>query len=517
MECIDSLIEELERPSSVVAFEAERESEQGIIPRAEFKLRQDGWDNKTRSEGRPCSRIACRKESRWRLAMNLTDAQERATVLQSTLYQSAKRAPARRYHALYDKLFREDVLWVAWENVRRNGGAAGPDGVSIKSISSEGVPAFLSSLAQELKERRYRPSPVLRVEIPKGGGKPRPLGIPTVKDRVVQAAAKLVLEPIFEADFAEQSYGFRPGIGQPEALASVGEAARKNFRFVVDADIEGFFDTLDHERLMAALRRRISDGALLRLIWMWLKAGVFVGGVLADTGQGTPQGGVLSPLLANIYLHGFDTAHQGQHLFLGRLTRYADDFVIQCGTRHHAEKALAWAQEQMAALGLRLHPEKTRIVEDSQEGFDFLGFHHRRIPLRACPSHLYPAIWPSRKACQKFRDRLKELLRRQGYVHKREDWQKLQGSINRYLRGFGQYFRKGRYHQALGGLDFYVSERVARHLARSQPVGKKRRRRRWTWYARWLGQSRLLVKLAGRAGWSANPYRGQANIRWKAV
>jgi RNA-directed DNA polymerase len=449
--------------------------------------------------------------------MDLANAQERATVLQSTLYQSAIQAPARRFHALYDKLYREDVLRVAWEHVRRNKGAAGPDGISIETIQSGGVPSFLASLARELKEKRYRPQPVRRVEIPKGKGKTRPLGIPNVKDRVVQAAAKIVLEPIFEADFTEQSYGFRPGIGQPEALAAVHENARRNFRFVVDADIEGFFDNLDHEQLMEALRRRISDRAVLRLIWMWLKAGVFVGGVLTETGQGTPQGGVISPLLANIYLHRFDCAHQSQHGFIGRLTRFADDFVIQCGTRQHAEKALAWVREQMAALGLRLHPDKTRIVDDSQEGYDFLGFHHRRIRGRTNPSRTYPATWPSRKACQKFRDRLKELLRREGYAHDREDWKALRDSVNRYLRGYGQYFRRGRYYRTLSSLDLYVRVRLARHLARGQPTGKKRSHRTWPRYARWLGSTHQLLQLAGRDGWPSNPYRGRANVRWRAV
>ena len=228
--------------------------------------------------------------------------QDKTTVLQSTLYQAAKRAPQRRFHALYDKLSLPYVLQSAWETVRRNDGAAGIDQQTLEQIEAAGVAPFLAEIATSLREKTYRPQPVRRVEIPKGNDptQMRPLGIPTVRDRVVQAAAKLVLEPIFEADFAEVSFGFRPGRGQHDALAVVAENARKGYRWVVDGDIKQFFDTLDHQHLMAALRRRISDGELLRLIYRWLKAGYLWEGRYHDTDQGSPQGGVLSPLLANV-------------------------------------------------------------------------------------------------------------------------------------------------------------------------------------------------------------------------
>jgi RNA-directed DNA polymerase len=242
--------------------------------------------------------------------MNLKDAQEKTTVLQSKLYKVAKQAPRRRFHQLYDKLFREDVLWSAWYQVRANRGAPGIDGISIADIEALGAPQYLSDLGRELHQQTYKPQPVRRVEIPKANGKMRKLGIPTVRDRIVQAAAKLVLEPIFEADFKPVSFGFRPGMGQPEALTSVHWAAQNGYRFVVDADIEGFFDNLDHEQMMEALRRRISDGAVSRLIHYWLKAGVYVGFLWNETDQGTPQGGVISPLLANIYLHGLDASFE---------------------------------------------------------------------------------------------------------------------------------------------------------------------------------------------------------------
>lgn len=257
--------------------------------------------------------------------------QDRTTVLQSKLYQAAKGDPSRPFHALYDKLFSGYVLQSAWELVRRNDGAAGIDRQTLADIEAQGVPAFLAGIAQSLQDKTYRPQPVPRVEIPKRGDptRTRPLGIPTVRDRVVQAAAKLLLEPIFEADFEGVSFGFRPEKGPLDALEAVYHHSRRGYRWVVDADIQQFFDTLDHQTLMAALRRRISDGEVLRLIYRWLKAGYLWEGEFHHTDQGSPQGGVLSPLLANVYLHGFDQAHGTQKSFLGRLTRYADDFVIR--------------------------------------------------------------------------------------------------------------------------------------------------------------------------------------------
>ena len=453
------------------------------------------------------------------MVMNLKDAREKTTVLQSKLYQTALKDPRRRFHQLYDKLFREDVLWSAWDQVRRNGGAPGIDGIRIADIEEAGVAQYLTILADELRRQAYLPPGVRRVEIPKGKGKTRLLGIPTVRDRIVQTAVKLVLEPIFEADFSPSSFGFRPGVGQPEALAGVHENARAGYRFVVDADIEGFFDHLDHDHMMACLRRRISDGAVLRLIYRWLKAGICVGFFREEADQGTPQGGVISPLLANIYLHGLDEAFTDPAKgFLGRLTRYADDLLIQCGSERHADRALTWLSSTLSQCGLRLSAAKTSIVNDAVEGFDFLGFHHRRVASTLGARALnYNLRWPSRKACQKFRDQIKALLGKAVWVKGVLEWRSLEAKLNAYLRGWGGYFRRSQGHRVLAKLDWYVQERVARYLARCQPSGKRRKRRRWQSFAQWLSTRGGLLRLSSPAGWTANTYRGMANIRWKAV
>jgi len=441
--------------------------------------------------------------------------QTRMTELQSKLYQAALRDPKRRFHALYDRLFLGYVLRSAWELVRKNQGAAGIDQQTLAQIEAEGIPEFLAGIAQALREKTYRPQPVRRVLIPKGAGKTRPLGIPTVRDRVVQAAAKLLLEPIFEADFEGCSFGFRPRVGQPEALAAVEDNARQGYRWVVDADIEQFFDTLDHQQLMTALRRRISDGELLRLIYRWLKAGYLLEGVYHDTEAGSPQGGVLSPLLANVYLHAFDQGHKSQKAFLGRLVRYADDFLIQCGTRQHAERALIWAREALAHLGLRLHPEKTQVVEDVREGFDFLGFHHRRVLLQRQQREMRGVLrWPSQRACQRFREALRQRVGCPGFT--RQQWGSVCRAVNAYLRGWVHYFRRGSSGRTFLKLDDWVVERVARNLARSQPTGKRRRRRPWVEYAAWLREHRPLHSLYQLQHATAPSYRGPAKVRWRA-
>jgi len=431
------------------------------------------------------------------------------------------RDKARRFHALHDKLYVPYVMRSAWEMVRKNRGACGIDGQTLTDIEAYGVDRFLEETAQSVREDTYRPEPVRRVHIPKPDGKLRPLGIPTVRDRVVQAAAKLILEPIFEADFEGCSFGFRPGIGAQEALGSVAESAQKGYRWVVDADIEQFFDNLDHQELMAALSRRIGDGAMLRLIYRWLKAGYLWEGSYHDTDQGSPQGGVLSPLLANVYLHTFDKAFGQQKAFIGRLTRYADDFVIQCGSEEMARRALAWAQEQLEKLKLRLHPEKTRIVNDREEGFDFLGFRHQRVVLgphvrKGAGKESYGVLrWPGKKAQNKFRAQIR--ARVGPPMRLRSCWKQVMRELRAYLVGWCQYYRHGQSGRVFQRLDYYVHERVSRNLARSQPTGKRRSRRKWGYYAerlaKWGKMPRLLTLQHGKFA----SYRGEANVMWRAV
>lgn len=406
---------------------------------------------------------------------------EKDTVreLQRALYRAAKADPRRRFHALHDKVYRRDVLERAWAQVRANKGAPGIDRITIAQIEQHGVDQLLDELARDLRSGSYRPQPARRVFIPKPGrpDERRPLSIPSVRDRIVQGAARIVIEPIFEADFLPSSFGFRPKKAAHDALQVLIDEAWRGRRWVVESDIANCFEAIPHDRLMSAIEERIVDRQVLKLLRSLLRAGVMEDGSVRRTDSGTPQGGVISPLLANVYLHRLDRRWQAEGS--GVLVRYADDLVVMCASEREAHDALVALRVILAGLGLEPNEAKTRIVHlaEGGEGIDFLGFHHRwlRASRQGARHVTFLARWPSQGATRRLRERVREVSAHHR-LHRSPD--EVATELNLLLGGWAAYFRYGNSARCFDKVQHYVRTRLALFIAR-----RYRRSRGFGWGA----------------------------------
>jgi RNA-directed DNA polymerase len=407
---------------------------------------------------------------------------DKIRTLQRKLYCKAKAEPAFRFYVLYDKICREDILRHAYGLARANAGAPGVDGVTFAQIEEQGLEAWLTGLREELVSKTYRPDPVRRVMIPKNGGGERALGIPTIRDRVVQTAAKLVLEPIFEADFEDNAYGYRPARGAADAVKDVYRHLRRGYTDVVDADLSGYFDSIPHDDLLKSVARRVADGSVLRLIKLWLKAPIeerdgdgkrrMVGG--KRNKRGTPQGGVASPLLANIYMNRFLKYWRRSgcgEAFRAYVVSYADDFVIL--SRGCAAEALTWTKGVMTKLGLTLNEAKTSLRDARQERFTFLGYSFGPHYPYNSRVRMHMSASPSKKSVQRLKAKVRELL----VPGNNDPWPEVRDDLNRTLRGWSSYFNLGSPVAAFRSVDHYVRERVRGFLARRHKVAGRGNRR----------------------------------------
>jgi group II intron reverse transcriptase/maturase len=434
-------------------------------------------------------------------------------VLQHALYRAAKADPGRRFHALRDKVFRRDVLWRAWVAVRRNNGAPGIDRTTLAQVEEYGVTRLLDELATELSDGRYRPLPARRVLIPKPGtSEQRPLSIPSVRDRIVQAAVKIVLEPIFEADMLGCSFGFRPKRSPHDALQVLIEESARGRRWVVETDVANCFTAIPHDKLMQAVEERVCDQAVLKLLRAMLRAGVMQDGQVRRPVTGAAQGGVISPLLCNVYLHRIDRVWSTREH--GVYVRFADDVLVMCKSREQAEAALQRLRDLLADLGLQPKEAKTRIVhlEVGGQGVDFLGFHHRLVRSRPRDGRrpfTFLARWPADKAMQHARDRVRELTARSRLPLRPEA---VVQDINLFLHGWAGYFRYGHSAERLSKIRHYVRQRVALFISKRH----RRSRHYGTWALLNFTPNEFgLIKLYGivvspRAGkpWREKPNAG---------
>jgi len=397
--------------------------------------------------------------------------------LQIKLYRKAKSEPEFRFYLLYDKVYRADVLLRAWTLAKANDGAPGVDGQTFEDIESEGVTEWLNGLGKDLREKTYRALPVRRVMIEKPGGGERPLGIPTIRDRVAQTAAKLILEPIFEADLEPSAYGYRPKRSAGDAIQEVDKLLYEGYTDVVDADLSKYFDTIPHSELLQCVARRVVDKHMLHLVKMWLTVPVeekdetgkkrLTGG--RDNDRGTPQGGVISPLLANLYMNrmlkGWKRTGRGEKL-RAHIVNYADDFVIL--SRGKAAEALGWTREVVGRLGLTLNEKKTSIRNARQERFDFLGYsfgpHYSR---RTGREHM--GCSPSKKSMNRIREKVSEYLS----PANTKPWEEVRDRLNQKLRGWKEYFGLGNPWKAYRVLDEHVEERVRHFLRRRHKVSSQ--------------------------------------------